>query len=109
MIVTDDGERDVDIVLVILDLVRKSAPTVTPDQTRDIEQAVRAQYGGMRARIAKRKTHKTQEQREQVAQDVRVVQDTLAKYQAKAPIDQIAESSGIHRSTLYRLLKRRSI
>ena len=101
MTVPDSTDRDVDIVLVILDLVRKAAPTVTPEQSRDIEQAVRVKYGGLRARIAKRKSHKTPEQREQV------VKDALAVSQANVPTDQIADAAGIHRSTLYRLLKRR--
>lgn len=97
----DNSDRDVDIVLVILDLVRKTAPAVTPEQSLDIERAVRVKYGGLRARIAKRKSHKTPEQREQV------VKEALAESQANVPTDQLAESAGIHRSTLYRLLKRR--
>lgn len=104
MTVPDDNtDRDVDIVLVILDLVRKTAPAVTTEQARDIEQVVRVKYGGMRARIAKRKSHKTPEQREQV------VQNALSKSQSTVPTDQIAESAGIHRSTLYRMLKRRNV
>lgn len=95
-----NADRDVDIVLVILDLVRKTAPAVTPEQSLDIERAVRVKYGGLRARIAKRKNHKTPEQREQV------VREALAESQANVSTDKIAESNGISRRTLYRLLKR---
>lgn len=93
-------DRDVDIVLVILDLVRKTAPAVTHEQSRDIEQAVRVKYGGIRVRIAKRKTHKTPEQREQI------VTSALSESLANVSTDKIAESNGISRRTLYRLLKR---
>lgn len=96
----DITDRDVDIVLAILELVRKTAPAVTSEQARDIEQAVRTKYGGQRARIAKRKTHKTPEQREQI------VQEALHASQATVPTDKIAESNGISRRSLYRYLKK---
>jgi AcrR family transcriptional regulator len=61
---------------------------------------VRAQYGGLRTRIAKRKKHPTPEER------ARVINQALDQGQADVPTDQIAESNGISRRTLYRYLKR---
>lgn len=97
----DNHDRELDIVLVILDLVAVAAPGLTPDKVRAIEQSVREKYGGVRARIAKRGKHPTPEQREKVASEA------LAESNAAVPTDRIAEANGIHRSTLYRYLKRR--
>lgn len=99
----DNTDREVDIVLVILDMVRAAAPAITPEQTRDVEQAVRVKYGGQRVRIAKRKKHLTPEQREQL------VQQALDPASANVSTDQIAASNGIHRATLYRNIKRRGL
>lgn len=98
---SDQSEREVDIVLAILDMVRAASPSVTPEQASDIEQRVRIQFGGMRTRIAKRKKHPTPEQRE------KAVREALNESQADTPTDEIANANGIHRATLYRYLKRR--
>lgn len=96
----ENTDRELDIVLVILELVAQSAPTLTPEHVRDIEAAVRLKYGGQRARIAKRKQHPTPEQRE------KVVREALADTHANVPTDLIAEANGISRRSLYRYLKR---
>lgn len=98
----DDAERDVDIVLVVLNLVADATPDLTVEKRREIEQAVRLRYGGLRARIAKRKQHPTPEQR------AKVVVEALAQGNAAVSTDVIADSNGISRSTLYRYLKPRS-
>jgi DNA invertase Pin-like site-specific DNA recombinase len=96
----ENTDRDLDIVQAILELAAASVPDLTPDKVRDIDQAVRAKYGGLRSRIAKRKQHPTNEQRE------KAVRDALAQSNVDVPTDQIAENNGIHRATLYRYLKR---
>lgn len=97
----NNTDREIDIVLAILDLVRATAPNITPEQTKDIEIAVRLKYGGLRARIAKRKKHLTPDDRE------KVVREALADANVDLATDQLAEANGIHRSTMYRYLKRR--
>jgi len=99
----DNTDREVDIVLIILDMVRAAAPAITPEQTLDVERAVRVKYGGQRVRIAKRKKHLTPEQRDQV------VRQALDPACATLSTDQIADANGIHRSTLYRAFKRRGL
>jgi transcriptional regulator of acetoin/glycerol metabolism len=96
----DVVDRDVDIVLVVLDMVRTTTPEVTPEQISAIEQRVRIQYGGMRARIAKRKTHTTKEQRE------KAIRDALDLTKSDIPIEDIARENGVSRSSLYKYLKR---
>jgi transcriptional regulator of acetoin/glycerol metabolism len=98
----DDVDRDVDIVRVILNLVAETTPDLTPERRTEIEQAVRLKYGGLRARIAKRKQHPTPEQRE------KVVQEALAVTNTAVSTDVLADAGGIHRATLYRYLKRRA-
>lgn len=98
----DNADREIDIVQVILDLVSTATSDLTPEKSRDIEQIVRTRYGGLRLRIVKRKKHPTPEQREQITRD------SLSPTLASVPTDQIAESNGIHRATLYRYLKRRT-
>lgn len=61
-------DRELDIVLAILDLVADAAPGITTETQRDIEQAVRTRYGGVRTRIAKRKKHPAPEQHNKALQ-----------------------------------------
>lgn len=96
----DNHDREIDIVLVILDLVAMAAPGLTPDKVRVIEQSVREKYGGVRARIAKRGKHPTPEQR------AAAVRDALSDAHADVPTEQLAEANGISRRTLYRYIKR---
>lgn len=87
-------ESDADIVEIILKMAQEHG--LDADAAHKIEQLVRAEHGGHRVRIPKKKKHLTPEQRQQV-------------YQAglsDAPTEEIVRSVGIHRSTLYRLMKR---
>lgn len=87
-------DTDADIVEIILKLAQ--AEGLSADAAHIIEQRVRAEHGGCRVRIPKKKKHLTSEQRQQV-------------YQAgltNAPTEEIVRGAGIHRSTLYRLMKR---
>lgn len=97
MTARDDNDSGPDIVLVILDLVRRANPALTEQQAREIEQGVREEYGGKRFRVAKRKKHLTPIER-------RAVVDKALK--SDAPIEKIASDSGIDRATLYRFFKR---
>jgi len=86
-----------DLLLVVLHRVRAAAPgCITDAQAREIEEAIRAELGGMRARIPKRKKHPTPEQRQAI------VRDALTS----ATDTEITQRHGIHRATLYRTLKR---
>jgi DNA invertase Pin-like site-specific DNA recombinase len=93
---SDTADREPDIVLVILERVRRTLPGITDDQVRQIEESVRAEYGGLRFRVPKRKKHPTREQRQ------RVFEQALTD----APDDEITKANGISRRTLYRYLKR---
>lgn len=93
----DDTDSGPDIVLVILERVRRANPALTDDQAREIEQGVRNEYGGKRFRVAKRKKHLTAAER-------RAIVDKALK--SDAPMQQIASDSGIDRATLYRFVKR---
>lgn len=96
MVHAQDADRDPDIVLVILQLVRLANPAVTLEQAQAIEQQVRAEYGGVRTRIAKRKKHPTGEQRAKI----------FSQALTDAPNDQILKENGISRRSLYYYLKR---
>jgi len=97
MIDPADVEQGPDIVLSILELVRAVSPSVTAEQALEIEHQVRARYAGQRFRVAKRKKHLSQEQREVVFE--------VAKSDTRST-DELSKAYGIHRSTMYRLLKR---
>lgn len=96
MLGAGDIDREPDIVLVILQQVQLRAPGLSDEALRAIELDLRATYGGMRFRVAKRKKHPTPEQRQ------RIFDAALTN----APTEQITSDEGIHRSTLYRYLKR---
>lgn len=96
MVTSPDLDREPDIVLVILERVRQAAPTLPDDVVRAIEQGVRADFGGMRFRVAKRKKHPTPEQRREIFRQA--LTDTST--------EDLTESNGISRRTLYRYLKR---
>jgi hypothetical protein len=91
-----DSDREPDIVLEILERVRRVVPALTEDQVREVEQAVRADYGGMRFRVAKRKKHPSPEQRRRIFQ--LALTDTST--------EQLTQDTGISRRTMYRYLKR---
>lgn len=92
----DYGDRDPDIVLVILEMVRQAEPAFTPEKAREIEDQVRAQYGGIRTRIPKRKKHPTPAQRAKV----------FTEALTDVSNERILEENGISRRSLYRYLKR---
>lgn len=93
------GEEDPDIVVVILRQVIQMAPQFSEALARQIEQGIKAEYGGRRVRIPKDKKHATEQARTQVFQDI--VGTTLSN-------DEIQRKHGISRSTLYRYVKRGS-
>lgn len=95
----ENGDLEFDIVLVILALVAEAVPEFTPERSRQVELTVRSRYGGLRARIAKRKQHPSTEERK------RVIREALGADTATST-DAIARSNGLHRATLYRYVKR---
>ncbi len=92
----EDIEHGPDILLEMLQLVTRTNAAFTPEQAREVELELRALYGGVRFRIAKRKKHPTREQR------ARVFDQALTD----ATNEQITAENGISRRTLYRYLKR---
>lgn len=89
-------DREPDIVLEILQRVRVAVPALSDDQVRVIEESIRHDFGGMRLRVAKRKKHPSPEKRREI----------FAQALTDKPTEEITSGNGIHRSTLYRLLKR---
>lgn len=85
-----------DILQVVLLRVRAATPLLTDEQARQIEDAVRAELGGLRVRIPKRKKHPSREQRQAI----------FTEAMGTATDAEITERHGIHRATLYRMLKR---
>lgn len=98
MSLKEDAEfiAEPDIVQVVLQRVRAIAPSLSKEAAQQIEAEVRAQYGGLRVRIPKRKKHLSPEQR------AAAFRDGLSD----APTDEVAARHGIDRATLYRLMKR---
>jgi hypothetical protein len=89
-------EEDPDIVRVILERVTPLIPEAERAMLLQIEQTVRTEYGGLRVRIRKRKKHMSEEQRRQVFEDAL----------SNKPEPEILARHGIHRATLYRVVKR---
>lgn len=85
-----------DIVRVILDLVKSRAPAVDDGCLEVIEHELRQAYGGLRVRIPKRKKHLTDAQRAQLVADAMTSATDL----------ELTQRHGVHRSTLYRQIKR---
>jgi DNA invertase Pin-like site-specific DNA recombinase len=87
-------DADEDIVEIIIKLAQ--AEGLNSDAAHSIEKLVRAEYGGLRVRIPKKKKHlKIELQRE-------IYQDGLTN----TPTQEIIDKHGISRRTLYRLMKR---
>lgn len=87
-------DSDPDIVEIIIRACQ--ADGLDADAALRIEHTIRAQFGGLRVRIPKKKKHLTQEQRQQV-------------YQAgltNMPNEEITTRFKIDRATLYRVMKR---
>ncbi len=85
-----------DIVLVVLQRVRAQVPDIEDAVIRQVEAEVRAEFGGLRVRIPKRKKHPTAAQRAAVLRDA----------MTPASDADITGQHGISRASLYRYLKR---
>lgn len=86
-------DSDPDIVEIILRACQ--AGGLDADAAHLIEQNIRADYGGLRVRIPKKKKHLTPEQRQQAYQDGL----------SNLPTEEITSKYRIDRATLYRLMK----
>jgi hypothetical protein len=92
--INDDAEPD--IVAIMLQQVISMAPGFSSALALQIEQRLRAQYGGLRVRIPKRAKHLTPEQRQAVFQDGLTAM----------PTTEITTKHKISRATLYREMKK---
>ena len=79
-----DGVEDADILRVVLERVSVLLPEAARPGLVALEVELRAQYGGLRVRIPKRKKHLTAAQRDA----------------------ELTDKHGVHRATLYRTVKR---
>lgn len=93
---TTDAPAEPDIVQEVLQRVLAVSPSLSLEAARQIEAEVRAEFGGLRVRIPKRKKHLT------AAQRAAAFRDGLSD----APTEEVAARQGISRATLYRLMKR---
>jgi DNA invertase Pin-like site-specific DNA recombinase len=91
-----DGVDDTDILRVFLERVSVLMPEAAKPGLVALELELRAQYGGLRVRIPKRKKHLTAAQRQEMFQDA----------MSDKTDDEIADKFGVHRATLYRTIKR---
>ncbi|MCS4508900.1 hypothetical protein [Xylophilus ampelinus] len=94
--VDQEPKEDADILALLIAAVRRDLPGISPELLQRIDADLRAAYGGRRHFLPKRRKHMDAQQRRSV-------------YEAglsAAPTDEIAARSGIHRATLYRLMKR---
>lgn len=85
-----------DLLLVVIQRVRAMVPQLTDAQAQQVEADTRAELGGLRVRIPKRGKHPTAEKRKVIFQEA----------MGTATDAEITERHGIHRATLYRMLKR---
>jgi len=85
-----------DLLLVVIQRVRAMVPQLTDAQAQQVEAEARAELGGLRARIPKRGKHPSAEQRKAIFNEA----------MGTATDAEITERHGIHRATLYRMLKR---
>jgi len=94
----DDGstEREPDIVLVVLQRARAANPALTEAQAQQVEADIRAEFGGLRVRIPKRKKHPSAEERKAIFSDA----------MSSASDDEITRRHGISRRTLYNYIKK---
>jgi hypothetical protein len=90
------AEREPDIVLVVLQRARAANPALTEAQAQQVEADIRAEFGGLRVRIPKRKKHPSAEERKAIFNEA----------MSSATDEEITERHGIHRATLYRMIKR---
>jgi len=89
-------EPEPDIVAILLQRVISMAPEFSAALAAQIEQQLRADYGGMRVRIPKRGKYLTPEQRQAL------VKDGLSDM----PTPELVNKHKISRATLYREMKK---
>ena len=92
----DLPQEDADILALLIAAVRARAQEVSGEVLQEIEANLRADYGGRRHFLPKRRKRMD-------------VQERRAVYQAglgKANTETITSAANIHRATLYRLMKR---
>jgi transcriptional regulator of acetoin/glycerol metabolism len=85
-----------DILQVVIHRVRELLPAITDEQAQQVETEARADLGGLRARVPKRKKHLSNEQRQSIAREA---------IAATSTDQEITERHGIGRATLYRYVK----
>lgn len=95
-----EHQEDPDIVRVILDRVSLLVPESQRAQLAEVELQVRAEYGGMRVRVPKRRKYTTKVQREQII--------AAALSDPTSTNEELAQKAGLHRATWYRIMKMRS-
>lgn len=88
------ADQDPDIVEVILAACKEAG--LDPGVAYGIENRIRAEYGGLRVRIPKRKKHPTAEARDLVVADAFSSMST----------EEITIKHSISRATLYRMIKK---
>ncbi|WP_382155406.1 hypothetical protein [Hydrogenophaga sp. ANAO-22] len=86
-----------DLLLVVIQRLRALVPSITDEQAQQIEATARAELGGLRVRIPKRRKHLTNDQRAEIAREA---------VNAATSDDELTARHGIHRATLYRYVKR---
>jgi hypothetical protein len=87
-----------DLLLVVIQLVRSQVPALTEEQVQTIEAQARAQVGGLRVRIPKRRKHLTEEQRAAIARE--------ALTNTQSSDQELASRNKISRRSLIRYVKR---
>jgi hypothetical protein len=88
--------KEPDLLQVVLLRVRERLTDLSDQTLREIEADIRAAHGGERVRIAKRRPHLTSQER----------QELVSQALGPEPDEIVTQRFGIHRSTLYRALKR---
>jgi len=88
-------DQDPDVVAYTLQMVIAMAPQFSAALARQIEEKVKAEYGGRRLFLPKGSKRLTVEQKKSVFQDGLT----------NMPTEEITEKHQIHRATFYRLMK----
>lgn len=91
----EPDQEAADIVDIILTMVVALTPGFSAAIAKQIEQQVRAEYGGLRFRVPKRGKYLTANQREAVFKDGLTAM----------PTGEVTEKHRIGRATLYRIMK----
>lgn len=87
-----------DLLQVVIQRLRAKVPQLTDEQAQAIDAEARAELGGLRVRIAKRRKHLTDEQRAAIARE--------ALSSSDASDEDLAARHGISRRSLIRYVKR---